>query len=704
MGSGTGDDDMMPDDMMPGPGGPSCAAPRMLVPSSSLDDMASRPQHDPATSIVRLRDEHLDPAPHQRAPTTRPLTNESPTNNATTKGPHIHERWGEARKHELSYCINGMPGEDAELEFSYHKTIRTLAATTADWERATGANFIHVAADDTPDQPAVLSLVGNNIVARADCGNEASPYFGVLSIQLGQVEGVSNTVPQRWNDPSLEPANGALTRTILLNSAIVSAFGGSGLFTVLRHELGHMMGFDHEEVNLEGQVGEGCTEPAPRPLTPIDEASVLGTPACPGLADASELSHRDRLSAFLLHHSPRARFETGPVGTGYHYSGTPGGAPEILWHTDGSPEGVLWKPQDVSGTLSFVEEAFDYGPPQPLPPGGWFPNHSEVVIPARLTGDMERFDLLFFGPGPDVADYVVLDNSGIPMAIPWAGNAFFAPIVAHFDGDDLDRDVVYLYRPGTNGSEALVASGAAVSVLTEVPQNLEFSYPIAAPYRGPTFPDDLLWYDPVAGTFTAWRFGSGILNLLDSSVVSQGELGLATGENVPAVGDFNGDGRADVMWHGVSNPGAGLPEITDVLWLSESTADALAFATVPKEVGHTYRPFVGDFDGDGIDDIFWHRSWGMTSEGPSISTTGPSFIWYFDALGGHEAEAFVLDADYSPYVSDFDADGCHDIAWFDAVGDTLTLWRCLPLMRDFDCGDTFPTPPNAAPVGTHWAF
>lgn len=94
----------------------------------------------------------------------------------------------------------------------------------------------------------------------------------------------------------------------------------------------------------------------------------------------------------------------------------------------------------------------------------------------------------------------------------------------------------------------------------------------------------------------------------------------------------------------------------------------------------------------------------MTSEGPSVGTTGPSFIWYFDDSGGHEARAFAVGGDRSPYVGDFDADGCHDIAWLDAVDDTLHVWRCLPAMRDFDCGAEMPTPPNAAPVGMHWGF
>jgi len=353
--------------------------------------------------------------------------------------------------------------------------------------------------------------------------------------------------------------------------------------------------------------------------------------------------------------------------------------------------------------ISFDSEPFAYST-DPPPPGGWYPNESEVVIPARLSGDDQAFDLLLFGPGPDVDDYAILRAGGTPTAVPWSSNSFPVPVIGRFDGDDLERDIAYLYQPGTDASVALVASGGMVSVLTDVPQQLGFTYPLAAPYRGTDFPDDIVWFDPQAAVIRTWRLGSGVLNILDTAIVAQGELGLAPGENIPAIGDFNGDGRADIMWHGVSNLPAGLLDITDVLWLSQSTPEALAFDTVPKAVGRSYRPFVGDFDGDAIDDIFWHRSWGMTAEGPSVTTTGASFAWFFDQAGGHEAKAFTLPSDSSPYVGDFDADGCHDIAWFDAVADSLTVWRCLPQERDFDCGSPFSTPPNTAPVGVHWGF
>jgi hypothetical protein len=297
-------------------------------------------------------------------------------------------------------------------------------------------------------------------------------------------------------------------------------------------------------------------------------------------------------------------------------------------------------------------------------------------------------------------------NSGITTtAIEWPQDAFAVPVIGRFDGQDLGRDVIYSYRPGDDADTVAVASNGTVSVLTDAPQQTAFAYPLAAPYRGAGFPDDIVWFEPQPGRVITWRLGSGAMELEEAARRPQAELGLVPGEHIPAIGDFNGDGRADIMWHGVSNLPAGQLDIEDVLWLSQSTATQLQFGVVGgKNVGYSFRPLVGDFDGDGIDDIFWHRSWGLTSDGPVEWATGPSFMWYFDAMGGHEAKPLALDADYSPYVGDFDADGCHDIAWFDAVGDTLHVWRCMPGARDFDCGVAIPTPPDHAPVGMHWGY
>lgn len=711
-GSGTGGDDDMPDGSDPGPGGPGCMARIAVPPGPWIEELTATAQPGTVSRVVVLREDGtlaadglvVDEDALVDSVGAKPLSLTGGPHGvgATTVGSHVHERWGESRKLELSYCISGIPGDDAENEAAYHKTIRALSSTVAEWERVSGANFVHVAEDDTPETVTYVIDQGGRRIARADCVDGTKAYFGIVSLNLGQLEGLTNGVPQAWDDPALEPVGGDLSRTILLNRSFIAGFGDVQLLLLLRHELGHMMGFDHEEAAVPDQA---CEDPDARSLTPVDARSIMTTPGCRDVLsdDAKHLTHYDRLSTFFLHHTPRSRFETRASPIGYRYGGVLGGGAEILWHSEGVTTGTLWRPQVGAGGLTFAEEPFAYASPESTPPGGWYPSESEVVVPLKLDAP-NAFALLFHGPGPDVDDLVVFNSAGSTTAVQWSHDGFSVPVVGRFDGSDLGRDVVYLYQPGTESSSALVAEGDEVAIVTEVAQQPGFAYPLAAPYRGTAHPDDVVWFEPQAALVTTWRLGSGIMELAEVARRSQAELGLVPGEHIPAVGDFDGDGRADIMWQGVSNLPAGFQDIEDVLWLSRSTPTELAFALVPKAVGWSYRPFVGDFDGDGIDDIFWQRGWGLTSAGAVEWSTEPSFLWYFDEMGGHEAKAFALEGDYSPYVGDFDADGCHDVAWFDSVGDELHVWRCMPGMRDFDCGATLPTPPDAAPVGMHWGF
>lgn len=689
---GTGGDDEMPDDPTPGPNGPSCVPPRSgAVP----DEPASRSQPGRRSRTARLDGGVGEvTAPHE------PL-------HATTFDPHVHERWDEARKLELAYCINRVSGDDAEREANYHKLIRSLASATAEWERVSDVNFIHLRHDDEPEETPYLTPTKRGVrVDAARCAAGTNAYFGVVAgFDTASKDGSTNFTPELWNAPELEPlGSDGIARVLQVNSQHVEGFGDLQLLSTLRHELGHVMGFDHEEASLPNPP-DRCNSPNPRSLTPIDSVSIMGTPDCKGLARVDYLSARDRLSAFFLHHTPRSRFEVRTAGTatGYRFGGgVAGTGAEILWHSAGAMEGVRWRPQGGAG-ISFTAEPYPYVPPGTLLPEDWYPTQSEVVIPLRLGGDAERVDLLFFGPGPDVNDFAVLTAGNEPTVLPWEGDGFAVPVVGSFDPDALDRDLVYLYRPGPDSDMGLGVVDGSVVLLEDVPQQDAYAYPLAAPYRGDGFPDDVIWLDPHARQLITWRWTTGTLDGLSISVSPQSALSLPSGELTPVVGDFNGDGRADVMWHGVANL-PGLENTTDVLWLSESVETLLSFIVVDKAVGTGYRPFVGDFDGDGRDDVFWQRQWGMTSTGPSESETGPSFVWYFDEAGGHEAKAYVLGADRSPYVGDFDADGCHDIGWFDATDDALYVWRCLPGARDFDCEETMTTPPSSAPVGVHWGF
>lgn len=135
--------------------------------------------------------------------------------------------------------------------------------------------------------------------------------------------------------------------------------------------------------------------------------------------------------------------------------------------------------------------------------------------------------------------------------------------------------------------------------------------------------------------------------------------------------DFNGDGRSDVLWLlggdlAVSN------------WLGTSNGgfsinDANAFNTL--NVMHQYR-FIqtGDFNGDGRTDLLWlldpgpnqgHTIWYSDASGGS-SITGPSSYFSVADPGWHVAGA-----------DDFNGDGIDDLLWRHENG-TLSNWLGSP--------------------------
>ena len=65
----------------------------------------------------------------------------------------------------------------------------------------------------------------------------------------------------------------------------------------------------------------------------------------------------------------------------------------------------------------------------------------------------------------------------------------------------------------------------------------------------------------------------------------------------PFTGDFDGDGRADILWH---VPGAA----PDSVWFGTSSR-SFTIAAV-KNVSGSYKPISADFDNDERADIFWH--------------------------------------------------------------------------------------------------
>ena len=123
----------------------------------------------------------------------------------------------------------------------------------------------------------------------------------------------------------------------------------------------------------------------------------------------------------------------------------------------------------------------------------------------------------------------------------------------------------------------------------------------------------------------------------------------------PVGGDFNGDGRHDVLWYGAG-------AVTEVLWVGGVDARYTGLAT-RQQAAKT--PVPGDFNGDGIDDVFWYAP-GFTAEE----------LWLGTATGAFAtATARSVSGTYTPVPGDFNGDGHTDIYWYTpgAAGDNLWL-------------------------------
>jgi len=150
-------------------------------------------------------------------------------------------------------------------------------------------------------------------------------------------------------------------------------------------------------------------------------------------------------------------------------------------------------------------------------------------------------------------------------------------------------------------------------------------------------------------------------------VTTDEQVTVASPAAVPVQGDFDGNGSTDIFWY-VAGTGA------DYLW-SAIPRDDLSAATLsdrfdvfPISISGTYTPIVGDFDGNGYDDIFWY--------GPGSK---PDSVWYFWGRALITSKNMPISGTYVPVVGNFDKDDAQnlteqdDIFWYNPAG-ASNLW------------------------------
>lgn len=256
--------------------------------------------------------------------------------------------------------------------------------------------------------------------------------------------------------------------------------------------------------------------------------------------------------------------------------------------------------------------------------------------------------------------------------------------------------------------------------------------------------DDILWHDDVTGVTEVWYMnGASLLGSaeLDPSLT----LNDTDGWRLVGVGDFNQDGRPDIVAHN------GISGVTDIWYmdgLNRIGLDELDPSLDVADASGSLLVAVCDFDQDGWPDLLWHdgatgdmQLWSMRgiarssfsdladatlaltdASGWQVIGTGdfnrdgkPDILWHNDLSGETKvwfmsiftwlSEAVIDSSPNAPSASgwrlsetdDLNQDGWSDLVWWNPDGPTVELWWMGGTSR------TGLTDIAGAPGTTEWA-
>jgi hypothetical protein len=171
---------------------------------------------------------------------------------------------------------------------------------------------------------------------------------------------------------------------------------------------------------------------------------------------------------------------------------------------------------------------------------------------------------------------------------------------------------------------------------------------------------DLVWHNSVTGDVRVWWM-NGINRIAD--VAFNPSQVSDTNWKVAGVGDFNGDGKPDLVWQ---RDGTG--EVA--VWFMDGTSLISAPFFNPSQEPDTYWKIVGagDFNGDGKPDLVWHNS-----------VTGDVRVWWMNGINRIAEVAFnpsqVSDTTWKVSgVGDFNGDGKPDLIWQNDGTGEVAVW------------------------------
>ncbi len=290
-----------------------------------------------------------------------------------------------------------------------------------------------------------------------------------------------------------------------------------------------------------------------------------------------------------------------------------------------------------------------------------------VVQPADVRNDFNgdgRSDILWRNVDGQVSDWLGQSNGGFVQndlnAASVVPNSWQIAGTGDFNGDGRD-DILWRNVDGQLSNWLATASGGFTPNDSNAATSVSLSWQVAGTgdFNGDGR-DDILWRN-TNGTVSDWlgqSNGGFVANDVNAARF------VPTSWSVVGTGDFNGDGRDDILWRNSNG------QISD--WLGQANGGFVLNDTIALTQVDTAWSVVGtgDFNGDGRDDILWRNTNGTISTWSSQANGG--FV-----NNGAISGVFVPLAWTVAAVGDYNGDGRDDILWRNADG-TVTDWLANP--------------------------
>ena len=240
-----------------------------------------------------------------------------------------------------------------------------------------------------------------------------------------------------------------------------------------------------------------------------------------------------------------------------------------------------------------------------------------------------------------------VDNPNSKSEI-WAGalsSGWKVEGTGDFNGDG-KVEVLWHNRNGIVEIDSLGASG---STAVGIPGYLDGNWSVAAvgDFNGDG-KSDILWKN-IGNFYVLWKMNG-------ATITSQQTLGTVPANwQIVGAADFNGDGKADLLWHDVTTPGftgTGAVEIDTI----DSSAGFTRLAALGTLAQSWTGAFLGDFDGDGKNDILWRQT-------PGVGST-TYFYWRMNGTTEISRQARGVSNDWVlEDTGDYNGDGRTEVLW-----------------------------------------